>query len=903
MKNSVAVVLSVVGILSACAGEEVLRPLAFAGAGDGVRAFQMDVTSALRAKTVSHADKWLDPAEYGKYAVVMIEGYPAKFAKAGSKLWAEPGATEAVRKYVENGGVVLLVGWAGFHLVKDNPAAQDLVGVKRFTGCSRDNLELRLRGNERNWLWSEAVATTADILHDGTETLIEGTFPDGHKSAFATRRKLGEGTVYWVSPSCGMLDMRFSALKKSLGDADDKGAFVPTPEGESVTMLRKFYSRLLAAVKTLDCTAPANDWGLTPLGAKGDIDTTAEFKNLPVYRKPPTFGKGIRFWNASARGVVVGSGKKAAALAGELAWHLSKMVGGEVKAVKAAPSDASVPTIRVVDDPELKPYGTSAIRTEGTCMTVTGSGAGLSYAVTYLLEALGCRYLWPGASGKVIPKRAEIDLPDLANWSYAPALKFREMREFRVGYSHDGDTMQSFWGIDDEAYRKFHDECKLDRKGNRDFYKWHGVNDERDFPGSWRWGHYFGDYWKKYGEEHPDWFALQPNGSRFQELGNRQERPTLCTSNPGLIEQAAKDAVAAFKRNPSLRSFSVCLPDGGAMSQCMCSGCRSLDPVNAAASQFYVGAPWWRKFPYVELTDRMLTFDNAIAERVVKECPDAKIGVYIYSMYEKPSVKVKPHPALVLLTVAGGISSPAARANARNNIAYWSRYENMLLWRPNTFFQFSVSAPQNYARFVFEDVELFKRNHVIGTDFDCVNAQFATKGLIWYLTVKAHRNPDEIGYEDYLADYCRSGFGAAAEDVKAYFDLLEAISDATCGTSKTTKGEYLSSGNDLDALDRYLVNLDVDRLGKILDAAEAKVAGDEESLRRVRYLKFGLETGRAEKRLGAAWTAKDGAAVRAAQEELRKSMARIAFEDPFAVCPVWMTGTYHSPHMRAPRFK
>ena len=227
MKNSVAVVLSVVGILSACAGEEVLRPLAFAGAGDGVRAFQMDVTSALRAKTVSHADKWLDPAEYGKYAVVMIEGYPAKFAKAGSKLWAEPGATEAVRKYVENGGVVLLVGWAGFHLVKDNPAAQDLVGVKRFTGCSRDNLELRLRGNERNWLWSEAVATTADILHDGTETLIEGTFPDGHKSAFATRRKLGEGTVYWVSPSCGMLDMRFSALKKSLGDADDKGAFVP----------------------------------------------------------------------------------------------------------------------------------------------------------------------------------------------------------------------------------------------------------------------------------------------------------------------------------------------------------------------------------------------------------------------------------------------------------------------------------------------------------------------------------------------------------------------------------------------------------------------------------------------------------------------------------------------------
>ena len=127
--------------------------------------------------------------------------------------------------------------------------------------------------------------------------------------------------------------------------------------------------------------------------------------------------------------------------------------------------------------------------------------------------------------------------------------------------------------------------------------------------------------------------------------------------------------------------------------------------------------------------------------------------------------------------------------------------------------------------------------------------------------------------------------------------------NATSGMTKTAKGEYLSSDNNFDALDRYLANLDADRLGAILDRAEAKVADDAESLRRVRYLKLGLETGRAEKTLGAAWVAKDGAAVKAAQEELRKRMSRIAFEDPFAVCPVWMTGTYHSPHMRAPRFK
>ena len=889
------------------------KPLALAGDASSVRAFTMDVTVNNRIRTEDRTKEWLAPSDYGTYAVVAIEGALGAHMKT-SKLWLEPGAMEAVRSYVEGGGVIVLAGAAAQRLSRDNPAAAELIGITSFVGGGRFSRNVRLAGDDRLLLWSEAMVFLAEKLKPGTETLAEAESESGRRLAIATRHKVGAGAVYWVSPTCAMLDMRFSAMKRPLTEADEQGATVPTPEGEAVNALRKLYRDILFAAPTLDRSAPPNEWELKPLGAPGGIDTNGTFAVKPVWKPSPTFRPGLRFLGAGAAGVVValpGANKAATSSARsraeEFAWHMGEMVGRAPDVVVAPKPPLPEVAVVIGDAAAAKsfgmdvgehPYGTSVIRRFGNRLYVGGTGAGVSYSVTYLLEALGCRYLWPGRLGKVIPKRNEVTLPEL-DWTYTPLLKFREIRQFRVSYHHDKEGLLESWGIDQKTFAPRYADLRYDRKGNRDFFKWHGVNDERDIPGGWRWGHYFGHYWQKYGEAHPDWFALQPNGSRRQELSDRQERPTLCTSNPGFIEQAAKDAVAAFKRDPNLRSFSICLPDGGPTMQCMCRACRALDPVNAPATAFQIGNPWWRWYPYVSLTDRMLAFDNAVAERLVKEVPDAKLGVYIYSMYEKPSVKVKPHPALVLLTVAGSYATMSARKYARANIAYWSRYDNMLLWRPNVFFSYATTAPQNYARLVFEDLELFKRNHVVGTDFDCMNEQFATKGLIWYMTAKAHRNPDEVGYETLLEDYCRSGFGAGAADVKAYFDALERMADRAAVRGDSLTGR--PGQHDFAAL--YAEALDPDELKRHLDAAERAAAGDADALKRIAYLRLGLDAGRISKRLGMAWLSKDREGVLAAQRELKALVRDVSMNvDPFALSPVYMTGTYHSPHMKKPNF-
>src|SRR5581483_1083888 len=78
------------------------------------------------------------------------------------------------------------------------------------------------------------------------------------------------------------------------------------------------------------------------------------------------------------------------------------------------------------------------------------------------------------------------------------------------------------------------------------------MNMGHRFP--FEFGHSFGGWWEKYGAAHPEFFALQPNGSRVQH----PPRERLCESEPKLWDQVAANAIAAFDADPNLRMFSIC---------------------------------------------------------------------------------------------------------------------------------------------------------------------------------------------------------------------------------------------------------------------------------------------------------------------------------------------------------
>jgi hypothetical protein len=87
-----------------------------------------------------------------------------------------------------------------------------------------------------------------------------------------------------------------------------------------------------------------------------------------------------------------------------------------------------------------------------------------------------------------------------------------------------------------------------------DWYAAHRIGGS--FAGSY--GHAYGGYWERYHEEHPEWFALQPDGTRDQ--GNIGNRSRLCVSNPELIAHIAREKIAELQRAAG-RGLCLDLPE------------------------------------------------------------------------------------------------------------------------------------------------------------------------------------------------------------------------------------------------------------------------------------------------------------------------------------------------------
>ena len=655
-------------------------------------------------------------------------------------------------------------------------------------------------------------------------------------------------------------EIETSALKagRVLGEADAHGEYVLSEDGRRAEALRREVREIYKRRPDLDKGSERALWDVVPLGKAGTLKLPTEFVNKPVFRKRPPFRPGlVLLGNGRKCSIFAPRGsKKLLALADEFAWHLSQMSGQDfaVTPFDGKEPPKAAPAVLFAED-ENSPVDMSNIRGEasvvkriGDTLLIAGRGSGASHSMTHVLEALGFRYIWPGASGKIIPRRSEIVLPADIDIEFTPKFRVRGVRDGgsmgeRVRYS-----LRRLGFCPEVAYAR-HRKVLIDRPGNRGFWQWHGVNDTQDVagysdnPGAYVWGHYFGDYAKRYWKDHPEWFALQKDGTR--DMSKVGERPTFCLSNRELAEETVRDLVEKFKKDPKKVALSACLPDGGPTAQCMCPECRRLDPVNAPPSRI-CGRP------YVSRTDRAFTFANRLADGVSSILPGKKLTFYAYSDYEQPPVAVKPHPALIILNVSGEYTIGRAREHSHRTLAAWSSFGNEMFWRPNVLRAFNGVIPCDFSRFAFEDTELLKANNFVGTDFDCMDNVWAVKGLMFYMTAKALMNPMRLSYDDLLDDYCRAGFGSAADDVKAYFAYLAKVSDEVTRDNL----DYRSSGG------KYLEAFDLDGANRLLDRAEASAAGDAEALRRIRLLRVGLKYAGHERNVRAAVRGPQWLAVR-----------------------------------------
>jgi len=384
---------------------------------------------------------------------------------------------------------------------------------------------------------------------------------------------------------------------------------------------------------------------------------------------------------------------------------------------------------------------------------------GTLYGVYDFIEReLGVRWLFPGEHGEVVPRRSTITIPDLDRREQ-PRIEKRKVRNQAVTREDTFAPVLKQWGVAVDAWK-----AAQGPEATGAWFRRMRLGARIEIEG----GHAYAGWWEKYGKEHPEWFALQPDGTRTQQ----PVRERLCKSNPALWDEIARVRIAEFKADPSKRMASLAPNDGGANKWCMCAACRALDPADAPKllndSSLIDPAT---KLPFAEypaLTDRVFTFFNEIAKRVRREMPDRDLVAYAYSVYRTPPVKLGPLEPNLIIGYVG--LDPA-------DIKAWSRIAPRLYLRPNDLGPaIDLGMPRSNAAQLAQAVKFAVEHKAIGFDFDNCHGNWSAHGLDYYVLCKALWNP-ALDVRATIADYCRAAYGPAAELMRRYHERLEKISD------------------------------------------------------------------------------------------------------------------------------
>jgi hypothetical protein len=484
---------------------------------------------------------------------------------------------------------------------------------------------------------------------------------------------------------------------------------------------------------------------------------------------------------------------------------------------------------------------------------------GTLYAVYDFLEHdLGVLWLWPGELGEVIPQKKVLKIGKIDRAGQEKLMA----RRLRVG--RPNAKRMTGWKKLENRTKFFADQDLFlirHRMGaNVNLYQ----------------GHAFSKYWKTYGKEHPEYFAMLPNGKRETLIGDKAgDYITMCVSNPDLHKLIVKNWKISSERRtaatPWQALINVCENDTPGM--CICDNCRAWDAKDPRFAQ----SDYWgkKKDPLTRLgrfyrlarvkwgedgdatkvieppslSDRYAKFYMAVLKEAQKVDPEAKVFAYAYANYVDEPKETKLDKNVILCYVAS-IGFPYSADDSqklRRQVSGWRKagIERFVL-RPN-YLLMGGNMPINSGRRIAEDFSYIFKNGMIGTNFDSLTGVWANQGAMLYTLSRIHRKPD-LGYEKSIAEYC-SAFAPAEKEIRAYIDFWENFSNnitdeeflKICAVNPDRTGNSGGGHRNFPTIiaDLYPEKVFV-QANKLLDAASKRAAGNTLALKRIDFLRKGL---------------------------------------------------------------
>ncbi len=258
-------------------------------------------------------------------------------------------------------------------------------------------------------------------------------------------------------------------------------------------------------------------------------------------------------------------------------------------------------------------------------------------------------------------------------------------------------------------------------------------------------------------DQHPEYYSLI-NGKR--QIGFSQ----LCLTNPDVLRIVTERVLAAIRKNPAAKIFSVSQNDWD--GHCQCERCREIDEREESPA------------------GTLIHFVNQVAERVEREFPRVWIETLAYQYTRKPPKTIRPRHNVVprLCTIECDFSQPLPKSSYPQNVRFvqdikgWSAITDKLyVWDYTTNFHNYVGPHPNFPA-IPGNIRFFRDNRVVGLFEQGANdgphAEFGE--LRAWLIAKLLWNPDQA-VDALLDDFFAGYYGAAAAPIREYFDKLQTL--------------------------------------------------------------------------------------------------------------------------------
>jgi len=421
------------------------------------------------------------------------------------------------------------------------------------------------------------------------------------------------------------------------------------------------------------------------------------------------------------------------------------------------------PNYKAVPNPARQPWDYIPIILKGHRTPVKIGAKGTCRAVTRFLEqACGVRWLVPTPKGTVIPKRSRIAVAADLDETFEPWMMYHSNRLLY------GDPRS-----EPAAYaNNYRSAVKLYSAGGHTLPRW--VPTET----------YFAD--------HPEYFTLV-NGKRTG-VGNH-----LCASNQGVRDIVLKSIQAQFEAGYDLVQLGA--SDG--YVACECSACRQLSNHTGARDADGALALEHRGGPIFDLA-------RWVAEQCLDKYPGRFVHVLIYGPTSSPPKRFKGFPDNVVFEFASS-ASPELIGAFDGQVKTGGTVYTPWHW---TDYGIGIGVKMSYTQAA--EMMRYYRNIGIAGIHSGGGQCWGLQGPTYYVFGRMMGDPG-LDAEQLLRGYCGGLYGAAADEMVAFFQALHTQSDM---------GRILDLG--LVAMERYPLYYPPERLEaleSLLRAAEAAVQG------------------------------------------------------------------------------